>query len=105
MVAWIYLIIAGIFEVIWVICLKYSEGFTRLIPSIITLITMSCSFLLLSQAMKNLPMGTAYAVWTSIGTLGATALGILIFNESINPIRLICLILIVIGIIGLKLTS
>lgn len=103
--AWVYLFIAGIFEVIWVIFLKYSEGFSRLIPSVITIITMSCSFLLLSQAMKNLPMGTAYAVWTSIGTVGATVLGIILFNESLNLIRILCLIFVIIGIIGLKLTN
>lgn len=103
--AWVYLFIAGIFEVIWVIFLKYSEGFSRLIPSVITIITMSCSFLLLSQAMKNLPMGTAYAVWTSIGTVGATVLGIILFNESLNLIRILCLVFVIIGIIGLKLTN
>lgn len=103
--AWVYLFIAGIFEVIWVIFLKYSEGFSRLIPSVITIVTMSCSFLLLSQAMKNLPMGTAYAVWTSIGTVGATILGIILFNESLNLIRILCLIFVIIGIIGLKLTN
>lgn len=103
--AWVYLFIAGIFEVIWVIFLKYSEGFSRLIPSVITIVTMSCSFLLLSQAMKNLPMGTAYAVWTSIGTVGATILGIILFNESLNVIRILCLIFVIIGIIGLKLTN
>ncbi|RKS84639.1 quaternary ammonium compound-resistance protein SugE [Orbus hercynius] len=103
--AWIYLIIAGIFEIIWVISLKYSHGFTRLTPSIVTILTMICSFVLLAQAIKSLPMGTAYAVWTSIGIIGATLIGIFVFNESMAPIRLICLALVIIGVIGLKLTS
>lgn len=103
--AWLYLIIAGFFEVIWVISLKYSHGFTKLTPSIITIITMICSFLLLSHAMKTLPMGTAYAVWTSIGIIGATILGIFIFHESLNPFRIICLLLVLIGVIGLKITA
>lgn len=103
--AWVYLIIAGIFEVVWVVSLKYSLGFTRLIPSVITLLTMSCSFLLLAQAMKTLPMGTSYAVWTSIGIIGSTLLGIFIFSESLNPFRLICLLIVVMGVIGLKLTA
>lgn len=103
--AWVYLIVAGIFEIIWVISLKYSNGFTRLTPSIITLITMACSFLLLAQAMKSLPMGTSYAVWTSIGIIGSAIIGILFFNESLNPLRLICLVMIFVGVMGLKLTS
>lgn len=103
--AWVYLSIAGIFEVIWVISLKYSHGFSRLTPSVITIITMICSFLLLAQSMKSLPMGTAYAVWTSVGIMGSVIIGIIIFNESLSPIRLVCLLMILIGVIGLKITS
>ncbi len=103
--AWIYLIIAGIFEVIWAIGLKYSHGFTKLIPSIITLGGMLVSFYLLSLATKSLPMGTAYAVWTGIGALGTVILGIFLFNEPMNMLRVTFLCLILVGILGLKLTS
>jgi len=102
--AWVYLLIAGFFEIIWVISLKYSHGFTRVTPSIITVITMICSFFLLSYAMKTLPMATSYAVWTSVGIIGSTIIGILIFNESLSFLRLLCLIMILVGVIGLKLT-
>lgn len=103
--AWIYLLIAGFFEIIWVISLKYSHGFTRLTPSIITIITMGFSFFLLSLAMKTLPIGTSYAVWTSIGIIGSTIVGCILFNESLGTIRLFCLLLVLIGVIGLKLTT
>lgn len=103
--AWLYLLIAGLLEVVWVISLKYSYGFTRLTPSIITIITMACSFFLLAYAMKSLPMGLSYAIWTSIGIIGSTIIGIFIFNESVNILRMVCLLMVLIGVIGLKLTS
>lgn len=103
--AWIYLIIAGIFEVVWAIGLKYSHGFTKLVPSLITLGGMVVSFYLLSLATRTLPIGTAYAVWTGIGALGTVLLGIFLFNEPAGISRIIFLCLIVIGILGLKFAS
>jgi quaternary ammonium compound-resistance protein SugE len=103
--AWVYLIIAGVFEVVWAIGLKYSHGFTKLYPSLITLGSMLVSFYLLSLATKSLPIGTAYAIWTGIGALGAVILGIFLFNEPVNLLRIIFLGLILAGILGLKLTS
>jgi quaternary ammonium compound-resistance protein SugE len=103
--AWIYLIIAGVFEVVWAIGLKYSQGFTKLYPSLITIGGMLISFYLLSLATKSLPIGTAYAIWTGIGALGAVLLGIILFNEPLNLSRIIFLCLILIGIIGLKFTT
>ena len=103
--AWVYLIIAGIFEVVWAIGLKYSHGFTKLYPSLITIGGMLISFYLLSLATKSLPIGTAYAIWTGIGVLGAVLLGIVLFNEPLNFSRIIFLCLILIGIIGLKFTT
>ncbi len=103
--SWIYLIIAGIFEVIWAMGLKYSHGFTKLYPSLITLGSMVISFYLLSHATKTLPIGTAYAIWTGIGALGAVLLGIILFNEPLNFLRIGFLCLILVGIIGLKITS
>ena len=103
--AWVYLFIAGIFEIVWAIGLKYLQGFTRLYPSLITIGGMIVSFYLLSLATKTLPMGTAYAVWTGIGALGTVLLGIILFHEPVNLIRISFLALILIGILGLKLTS
>lgn len=103
--AWLILVIAGIFEVIWAIGLKYSYGFTKLFPSSMTLGGMVISFYLLSLAAKSLPIGTAYAVWTGIGAFGAVLLGIFLFNEPVNIIRIVFLCLILVGIFGLKLTS
>jgi quaternary ammonium compound-resistance protein SugE len=103
--AWAYLLIAGIFEVIWAMGLKYSHGFTKLYPSLITLGGMVISFYFLSLATKSLPIGTAYAIWTGIGALGAVLLGIILFNEPLNILRILFLCLILIGILGLKLTS
>lgn len=103
--AWIYLIIAGIFEIVWSMGLKYSHGFTKLVPSLITIGGMVVSFYLLALATKSLPIGTAYAVWTGIGTLGAVLLGIFLFHEPVNILRIIFLCLILIGIIGVKFTS
>lgn len=103
--AWVYLVIAGIFEIVWAVGLKYTEGFTRLLPSVMTIAAMAMSFLFLSQALKSLPVGTAYAVWTGIGAAGTAILGIVLFGESREVLRILCLSLIVMGIIGLKLTS
>jgi quaternary ammonium compound-resistance protein SugE len=103
--AWIYLIIAGLFECGWAIGLKYTEGFTRLIPSLLTVAAMALSFWLLSTAMKTLPVGTAYAVWTGIGAIGVAIMGMFLFGESRDILRIISLMLIVCGIIGLKLGS
>ncbi|SQI43672.1 Quaternary ammonium compound-resistance protein sugE [Leminorella richardii] len=103
--AWIILFIAGLLEVVWAIGLKYSHGFTRLTPSIITLVAMAASFLLLANAMKTLPMGTAYAVWTGIGAVGAAVTGIILMGESASAMRIISLCLIIFGIIGLKFSS
>ena len=103
--AWIYLFIAGLFETAWAIGLKYSEGFTKLGPSLFTAAAMISSFYLLSLALRTLPVGTGYAVWTGIGTVGAAILGIVLFDESRAIPRILCIFLIVAGIIGLKLTS
>lgn len=100
---WLYLVIAGLFECAWAIGIKYTDGFTRLTPTILTLFAMSVSFLLLSMAMKTIPVGTAYAVWTGIGTIGVSILGIMLFGESKEVIRIVSLLLIIVGIIGLKL--
>lgn len=103
--AWIYLVIAGLLEVGWAVGLKYTEGWTRLFPSLLTGATMTASFYFLSLALKTLPIGTAYAVWTGIGTVGAAVLGILIFGETREVSKIVCVLLIVVGIAGLKLTS
>ncbi len=102
---WFYLVIAGIFEVVWSTAMKYSEGFSKLVPSIFTIAGMIVSFYFLSQATKTLPLGTAYAIWTGIGSMGAVLLGIVLFHEAINPFRILFLLLILIGILGLKLTA
>ncbi|MBC9786665.1 quaternary ammonium compound efflux SMR transporter SugE [Heliobacterium chlorum] len=103
--AWTYLVIAGIFEVVWAIGLKYSQGFTRLYPSLITAAGMAVSFYFLALASKTLPIGTAYAVWTGIGAVGAVILGIVLFQEPRDFPRMVFLAMILIGIIGLKFTS
>jgi len=104
-VSWIILVIAGLLEVVWAIGLKYTHGFTRLVPSVITVTAMIFSVVMLSWAMKNLPTGTAYAVWTGIGAVGAAITGMVLLGESANPARLLSLALIVAGIIGLKLST
>ena len=103
--AWVYLLIAGVFEVVWATGLTYSQGFTKLYPSLITIGGMAVSFFLLSLATKTLPMGTAYAIWTGIGAFGAVLAGIVLFHEPVNLLRIVFLVLILIGILGLKLTS
>lgn len=102
---WIILFIAGLFETAWAIGLKYTDGFTRLWPSVGTLVAMVISVVLLGFAMKNLPVGTAYAVWTGIGAVGTVILGIVLFNEPVNFGRIFSIILIIAGIIGLKFVS
>jgi len=102
---WIYLGIAGLLEIAWAIGLKYTEGWTRLVPSVITAVLMVASFYFLSLAVKTLPIGTAYAVWTGIGTVGAAILGMVLFDEPRDAIRIVFIALIIAGIAGLKITS
>jgi quaternary ammonium compound-resistance protein SugE len=104
-VAWVILCIAGLFEVAWAIGLKYTEGFTRLWPSVGTVLAMIVSLWLLGIAMKSLPVGTAYSVWVGVGAVGTVALGIVLLGEPANPARLISVALIIAGIVGLKLAS
>ena len=102
---WTFLFIAGLFEVGWAIGLKYTDGFTRPLPTALTVGAMIASVVLLGLAMKQLPVGTAYAVWTGIGSVGTVILGIVLLGDSAAPLRLVCLGLIVLGILGLKLTA
>ena len=102
---WVLLVIAGLFEVTWAIGLKYTEGFSRFWPSAGTLAAMGLSVVLLGIAMRSLPVGTAYAVWTGIGAVGTVILGIVLFGEPATAARLVCVGLIVAGILGLKLTA
>jgi quaternary ammonium compound-resistance protein SugE len=103
--AWIVLVVAGIFEVVWAIGLKYTDGFTRFWPSVGTVAAMGVSIVLLAWAMKTLPVGTAYAVWTGIGAVGTVILGIALFGEAATVARLACVGLIVAGIVGLKVVT
>ncbi len=103
--SWFILIIAGLFEVIWAVGLKYTHGFTRLTPSLITASAMAISVGMLAYAMKGLPVGTAYAVWTGVGAVGTAIFGIMVLGESASLARVLSLVLIVAGIIGLKLAS
>lgn len=103
--AWLYLFIAGLFEIGWAIGLKYTQGFTRLVPTALTLASMAVSLGLLGLALKSLPVGTAYAVWTGIGTVGTAILGIVLLGEPATALRLACIGLIVAGIVGLKLVA
>ncbi|MFJ7567818.1 quaternary ammonium compound efflux SMR transporter SugE [Herminiimonas sp. NPDC097707] len=102
---WLILVIAGLFEIGWAIGLKYTDGFTRLWPTVGTLVAMLISVVLLGLAMKSLPVGTAYAVWTGIGTVGTVILGMVLLGEAASVVRVICILLIVAGIIGLKVFS
>jgi quaternary ammonium compound-resistance protein SugE len=102
---WFALVVAGIFEIAWAIGLKYTEGFTRLWPTVATGAAMIVSLGLLGIAMRTIPVGTAYAVWTGIGTVGTVILGIVLFGESASVLRLICVALILAGILGLKLVG
>ena len=102
---WLILLVAGLLEVVWAVGLKYTEGFTKLVPSAITLVAMAASVLLLGLAMRHLPLGTAYAVWTGIGTVGTAIVGMLLLGEPAGALRLACIGLIVLGIVGLKLVT
>ena len=103
--AWVYLLTAGFFEIVWAFTMKQSEGFTRLTPTVITIIAMIVSFSFLALAMKSLPLGTAYAIWTGIGTIGAFAIGILFLGEPATALRIGSALLIACGLIGLKLSA
>ncbi len=103
--AWIYLFLAGVLEIAWAVGMVYTSGWTKLVPSILTLLAMVVGIYLLSIAIKTIPLGTAYAVWTGIGTVGTVVYGILFFKEPVDIIRVICILLIVVGIVGLKLFS
>ncbi len=103
--AWAYLLIAGILEVVWAFSMKQSAGFTRLVPSIVTILFMGASFSLLSISMRTLPLGTAYVIWTGIGAVGAFIVGIVVLGEAANPMRLLAAALIVSGLILMKLAT
>lgn len=103
--AWIYLVIAGLFECGWAVSLKYTEGFTRLVPSLFAAVSMALSIWLLSIAMRTIPVGTAYAVWTGIGAVGVAVCGMILFGEARDILRILCLLVIVSGIVGLKCVS
>ncbi|MDP0496509.1 MAG: quaternary ammonium compound efflux SMR transporter SugE [Verrucomicrobiota bacterium JB024] len=102
---WFILIIAGLFEIGWAVGLKYTEGFSRLWPTVGTVLAMTLSILLLGTAMKSLPIGTAYAVWVGIGVVGTTIAGMLFLGEPTNLLKVICVLLVMAGIIGLKVSS
>ncbi|ENU32619.1 DMT family transporter [Acinetobacter parvus] len=103
--AWAILILAGIFEIIWAYSMKMSEGFTRLTPSVVTIVFMILSVVLLSISMRTLPLGTAYTVWTGIGAMGSFILGIMVLNEPMTAMRMIAAVLIVSGLVLMKLSS
>ena len=103
--AWFMLLVAGVFEVVWAYSMKQSEGFTRLWPSIVTLVMMAASFALLSIAMRSIPLGTAYTVWTGIGAVGAFIVGIVLMGEQLNPTRILAAVLIVCGLVLMKLSA
>ena len=103
--AWLLLLIAGLLEVGWAVGLKYTEGFSRLVPSVLTLVSMTASVGMLALALKTLPMGTAYAVWTGIGAVGTAILGIVLFGDPAGIARIACIGLIIAGIVGLKLVT
>ncbi|VVE16479.1 multidrug transporter [Pandoraea pneumonica] len=103
--AWIYLLFAGLLEIVWAFTMKQSAGFTKWVPSVITLVTMAASFGLLSVSMKTLPLGTAYTIWTGIGAIGAFTVGVLVLGESASALRLLAAVLIVSGLVLMKLAS
>lgn len=103
--AWTYLILAGLLEICWAIGLKYSHGFTKPVASVFTIVTLAASMFLLAKAAQTLPIGTAYAVWVGIGALGAAILGMVLFHESVTPLRVVFLAMLVTAIIGLKATA
>jgi quaternary ammonium compound-resistance protein SugE len=102
---WLLLVLAGLFEIVWAVGLKYTEGFTRLWPTVGTVAAMIVSFGLLAHVLKTLPIGTAYAIWTGIGAVGTALVGIIVLGESASPARLACIGMIAAGIVGLKLVS
>lgn len=103
--SWTLLFVAGVLEIAWAVGLKYTEGFTRLVPSLLTVAALVASIALLGLATKSIPIGTAYAVWVGIGALGASVLGIVLFGESASPVRLAFLFLLLVSVVGLKLFS
>ncbi|MEO8294567.1 MAG: multidrug efflux SMR transporter [Gemmatimonadota bacterium] len=103
--SWTFLVVAGIFEVVWAIGLKYSQGFTSVGATALTLAALIASFYLLARSLETIPVGTAYAVWTGIGAVGTAVLGIMLFGEPRHLARLACILIVVIGIIGLKVTA
>lgn len=102
---WVVLVVAGLFEVVWAVAMKQSEGFTRLGPSLVTLAAMLVSFGLLAWAMRSLPLGTAYMVWTGIGAVGAFVVGVIFLGEAVNALRLAAALLIVLGLVLMKLST
>ncbi len=103
--AWVYLLGAGIFEMVWVVAMKYAEGFTKIVPSVIMIVAMIFSVGLLGVAVKTIPLGTGYAIWTGIGAVGAVTYGMIFFGEPVTALRLTFIAMIVIGLVGLKLVS
>ncbi len=103
--AWLILVLAGLLETVWAMGLKFSQGFTKPLPTVVTILAILASLGLLGLALKTLPVGTAYAVWTGIGSVGTVIFGIVLLHESTNPLRLACIALILLGIVGLKLVS
>ena len=103
--AWLYLVVAGVLEVVWAYTMKQSHGFNRLVPSVITIVTMVASFGLLSLAMRSLPLGTAYTIWTGIGAVGAFVVGIAVLGEQVSAMRVLAAVLIVSGLVLMKLSS
>lgn len=102
--AWIYILMAGLLEIVWVIGLKYSHGFTKIIPSIVTVVIIILSFFLLSKALHSIPLGTGYAIFTGLGTVGTVVTGMLFLGETINPLKVFFLALMILGIIGIKVS-
>jgi len=103
--AWLMLFVAGLFEVVWAVAMKQSAGFTRLWPSVVTLVGMVASFLLLSAAMRTIPLGTAYTIWTGIGAVGAFVVGIAVLGEQVNTMRVLAAVLVVSGLVLMKMAS
>ncbi|OED30790.1 multidrug efflux SMR transporter [Methanosphaera sp. WGK6] len=103
--SWLYLVMAGICEVLWAVPLKFSEGFTKIIPSVLTILFLILSMLLLEHSLKGIPLGTAYACWTAIGAVGTVVVGMIFLNESTSLIRIFFIFLVIAGILGLKLTT
>lgn len=103
--AWVYLVVAGIFEVVWAFYMKQSEGFSKLVPTVITFVTMAISFGLLSISMRSLPLGTAYTIWTGIGAVGAFIVGVVVLGEQANAMRIAAAVLIVAGLTMMKLST